>query len=48
MGKRVNPKAIGGFILGAVVLIVNGLLIFSRSQLFTEKRTFVLDEPDGR
>ena len=35
-------------ILGAVVLIVAGLLIFSRSQLFTEKRTFVLHEPDGR
>jgi paraquat-inducible protein B len=42
MGKRVNPAAIGGFIVGAVVLIIVGILLFSRSQWLTEKRTLVM------
>jgi paraquat-inducible protein B len=33
---------IGAFIIGAVALIVIGLLIFGRSQFFSETRTFVL------
>jgi paraquat-inducible protein B len=42
MGRRANPTLIGAFIVGAVALIVVGLLVFSRSQLFTETQTFVL------
>jgi paraquat-inducible protein B len=42
MGKRLNPAAIGGFIVGAVVLIIVGLLVFSRGQFLSDKRTFVM------
>jgi paraquat-inducible protein B len=42
MGKRVNPAVIGGFIVGAVVLIIVGVLVFSRGQFLSEKRPFVL------
>jgi paraquat-inducible protein B len=42
MGRRANPTLIGAFIVGAVALIVIGLLVFGRSQFFTETRTFVL------
>jgi paraquat-inducible protein B len=42
MGRRSNPTLIGAFIVGAVALIVIGLLVFGRGQLFTEKRTYVL------
>ena len=42
MGRRANPAVIGAFIIGAVVLIVIGLLIFGRGHFFSETRTFVL------
>jgi paraquat-inducible protein B len=42
MGRRANPTLIGAFIVGAVGLVVIGLLIFGRGQLFTKVRTFVL------
>jgi paraquat-inducible protein B len=42
MGRRANPTLIGAFLVGAVVLIVIGILVFARGQFFTEKRTFVL------
>ena len=42
MGRRANPTVIGAFIIGAVALIVIGLLIFGRSRFFSETRTFVL------
>jgi paraquat-inducible protein B len=42
MGKRANPTLIGAFIVGAVALIVVGLLVFGRGQLFTKTQTFVL------
>ncbi len=42
MGRRANPTLIGAFIVGAVALIVVGLLVFGRGQFFTETRTFVL------
>jgi paraquat-inducible protein B len=42
MGRRANPTLIGAFIVGAVALIVIGLLVFGRGLLFTEKRTYVL------
>jgi paraquat-inducible protein B len=42
MCKRANPTVIGAFIVGAVALIVIGLLVFGRSQVFSETKTFVL------
>jgi paraquat-inducible protein B len=42
MGRRANPTLIGAFLVGAVALIVIGLLVFGRGQLFTEKRTYVM------
>jgi hypothetical protein len=35
MGRRANPTLIGAFLVGAVALIVIGLLVFGRGQLFT-------------
>jgi phospholipid/cholesterol/gamma-HCH transport system substrate-binding protein len=42
MGRRANPTLIGAFLVGAVALVVIGILIFARGQFLTEKRTFVL------
>ena len=42
MGRRANPTLIGAFLVGAVVLMVIGILVFARGQFLTEKRTFVL------
>ena len=42
MGRRANPTLIGAFLTGAAVLVVVGLLIFGRSQFFSEKRSYVL------
>jgi paraquat-inducible protein B len=42
MGRRANPTLIGAFIVGAVALIVIGLLVFGRGHFFTETGQFVL------
>lgn len=42
MGRRANPTVIGAFIVGALALIVIGLLVFGRGRFFTETRQFVL------
>jgi paraquat-inducible protein B len=42
MGRRANPTLIGAFLVGAVALVVIGILVFARGQFLTEKRTFVL------
>ena len=43
MSKPINPAALGGFTLGAMVLLVAGLLIFGGGQNFkTEKMRFVV------
>jgi paraquat-inducible protein B len=42
MGKRANPTLIGAFLVGAVALVVIGILVFARGQFLTEKRAFVL------
>ena len=39
--QRANPKLIGGFVLGAVALVVIGVLLFGGAKFLTEKRTFV-------
>jgi paraquat-inducible protein B len=42
MGRRANPTLIGAFLIGAVGLIVIGILVLARGQFFADKRTFVL------
>jgi paraquat-inducible protein B len=39
--NRANPKLIGAFVVGAVALVVIGVLLLGGAQLFTAKRTFV-------
>jgi phospholipid/cholesterol/gamma-HCH transport system substrate-binding protein len=41
LSQRANPKIIGAFVLGAVALVVVGVLLLGGAQLFTEKRTVV-------
>lgn len=42
MSKPVSPIAIGGFLIGAVVLLTAALLTFGGGELFKEKRQFVI------
>jgi phospholipid/cholesterol/gamma-HCH transport system substrate-binding protein len=39
--NRANPKLIGAFVVGAVALVVVGVLLLGGAQVFTAKRTFV-------
>jgi paraquat-inducible protein B len=39
--KKTNPKLIGVFVLGGLMLVVSALILFSSQDLFTPKRTFV-------
>jgi paraquat-inducible protein B len=39
--NRANPKLIGAFVVGAIALVVVGVLLLGGAQLFTQKRTFV-------
>jgi amino acid permease len=34
--KRANPAVIGGFIVGAVILAIAGVMILGSGRLFTE------------
>jgi paraquat-inducible protein B len=42
MSKRANPKLIGGFVLGAMALVIIGLLAFGSGQYFAPKGKAVL------
>lgn len=42
MSKQANAKLIGGFVVGAIVLVVAGLLLFGSGKLFSKQRKFVL------
>ncbi len=42
MSKQANPTLIGGFVLGAIALIVVALLVFGRGEFFTKKHRNVL------
>lgn len=37
MSKKLNPSAIGSFVIGATMLLVLGLMIFGRGNLFEQK-----------
>jgi ABC-type transporter Mla subunit MlaD len=39
--NRANPKLIGAFVVGAVALVVVGVLLLGGAKWLTEKRTFV-------
>jgi paraquat-inducible protein B len=39
--NRANPKLIGAFVVGAVALLVIGVLLLGGSKFLTERRTFV-------
>jgi len=40
--KKANPAVIGGFVVGAVVLVIIGILVLSSGQFLKEKLTYVL------
>ncbi len=42
MVKKTNPKLIGVFVLGAVVLLVAGIMIFGSGRFFQKKNMYVL------
>lgn len=42
MMKKANPAVIGGFVVGAVVLAILGILLLSSGQFLQEKLTYVL------
>lgn len=42
MSKKANPALIGGFVIGALVLLVVGILLFGKGLLFTPKHHFVI------
>jgi len=42
MSKRADPKLIGGFVIGAVVLAIAGIMFFGSGGLFAEKQPYVL------
>ncbi len=39
--KKTNPKLIGAFVIGGLVLVITALVLFSSQDLFTPKRFFV-------
>ena len=47
MAKRTNAKLIGAFVLGAVALIVGGILAFGSGDYFSSKIKFVVFFPNA-
>jgi paraquat-inducible protein B len=46
VSEKANPTLIGAFLLGAIALIVAGLMVFGSGQLFTETETYVAYFPE--
>ena len=42
MSKQANTKLIGGFVVGAIVLAVAGILLFGSGKFFSHQKEFVL------
>lgn len=42
MSKKANPTLIGAFVVGAVALVITGVLVFGSGKFFSERRLFVL------
>ena len=41
MSKKSNPVMIGGFVVGAVVLLATGVALFGGSELFAKRYNYV-------
>ena len=46
MSERANPTLIGAFLLGAIALVVAGLMVFGGGRFFTETVTYVAYFPE--
>ena len=46
MSVRANPTVIGAFLLGAIALIVTGLMVFGGGRFFTKTVTYVAYFPE--
>ncbi|MHC1730303.1 MAG: MlaD family protein [Syntrophobacteraceae bacterium] len=42
MSKQANTKVIGGFVVGAIVLVIAGIVLFGSGKLLTKQKKFVL------
>jgi paraquat-inducible protein B len=42
MGRKINPTTIGAFVVGAIVLLIAGVLLFGGGKFFQEKNPYVL------
>src|SRR5262249_9746204 len=42
MGRKINPTTIGAFVVGAIVLLIAGVLLFGGGKFFQEKVPYVL------
>ncbi|MCI0666840.1 MAG: MlaD family protein [Methylococcaceae bacterium] len=42
MSRQANPTLIGAFVVGAIILVVTAILVFTDSKLFTEQSRFVI------
>ena len=39
--SRANPTVIGAFVIGALALVVTGLLLFGHARWFAERNTYI-------
>jgi len=46
VSERANPTVVGAFLLGAVALVITGLMVFGGGRFFTEKVTYVAYFPE--
>src|SRR5262249_18800728 len=42
MGRKINPTTIGAFVVGAIVLLIAGALLFGGNTFFQEKVPYVM------
>ncbi len=42
MAKKADPKKIGAFMVGAIVLVVIGLVVFGSGKFFATKQPYVV------
>src|SRR4030095_10291827 len=42
MGSKISPTMIGAFVVGAIVLVIAGVLLFGGGKFFQEKVPYVL------
>src|SRR5215472_11496569 len=47
MAKKSNPTLIGAFVIGAIALLIGGILAFGSGQYFTPKMKFVVFFPNA-